>query len=93
VLATMPSKTFFFLSFRLLTISIKIKIYRTVMLSVLYVCETWSLTLRKEHTLGVFVNRVLRRLFGLRRKMWKAGDNGIVRSCIVCTFYKKILLG
>jgi hypothetical protein len=31
---------------------------------VLYGCETWSLTLRKEHGLRVFENRVLRRIFG-----------------------------
>jgi hypothetical protein len=30
-------------------------------------CETWSLTLREEHRLGVFENRVLRRIFGERR--------------------------
>jgi len=33
----------------------------------LYVCETWSLTLREERRLGVFENRVLRRIFGPRR--------------------------
>ena len=31
---------------------------------VLYGCETWSLTLREEHKLSVFENRVLRRIFG-----------------------------
>jgi hypothetical protein len=31
---------------------------------VLYGCETWSLTLREEHRLGVFENRELRRIFG-----------------------------
>jgi hypothetical protein len=31
------------------------------------VCETWSLTLREEHRLRVFENRVLRRRFGPRR--------------------------
>jgi hypothetical protein len=34
---------------------------------VLYGCETWSLTLRKEHTLKVFHNRVLRIIFGPKR--------------------------
>jgi hypothetical protein len=29
-----------------------------------YGCETWSLTLREEHRLSVFENRVLRRIFG-----------------------------
>jgi hypothetical protein len=31
---------------------------------VLYGCETWSLTLREEHRLRVFENRVLRGIFG-----------------------------
>jgi len=31
---------------------------------VLYGCETWSLSLREEHRLRVFENRVLRRIFG-----------------------------
>jgi hypothetical protein len=30
-------------------------------------CETWSLTLREEHRLRVFENRVLRRIFGTKR--------------------------
>jgi hypothetical protein len=34
---------------------------------VLYGCETWSLTLREEHRLGVFESRVLRRIFGPKR--------------------------
>jgi hypothetical protein len=34
---------------------------------VLYGCETWFLTLRKEHRLRVFENRVLRRIFGQKR--------------------------
>jgi hypothetical protein len=34
---------------------------------VLYGCETWSLPLREERRLRVFENRVLRRLFGLKR--------------------------
>jgi hypothetical protein len=44
--------------------NIKIKIYRTVILPVvLYGCETWFLTLREEHRLRVFENRVLRKIF------------------------------
>jgi hypothetical protein len=34
---------------------------------VLYGCEIWSLTLREEHILRVFENRVLRRIFGPKR--------------------------
>jgi hypothetical protein len=46
----------------------KIKIYRTIILFViLYGCETWSLTLREEHRLRVFENRVLRRIFGPKK--------------------------
>ena len=48
--------------------SIKIKLYRIIILRVvLYGCETWLLTLREEHRLRVFENRVLRRLFGPKR--------------------------
>jgi hypothetical protein len=35
---------------------------------VLYGCDTWSLTLRQEHRLRVFENRVLRRIFGPKRE-------------------------
>jgi hypothetical protein len=42
-----------------------VKTYRTIILPVvLYGCETWSLTLREEHMLRVFENRVLGRIFG-----------------------------
>ena len=34
---------------------------------VLYGCETWSLTLREEHRLRVFGNKVLRKIFGTKR--------------------------
>jgi hypothetical protein len=53
------------LSSRLMSKKLKIKIYKTVILIVvIYGCETWSLTLWEEHRLRVFVNRVLRRIFG-----------------------------
>jgi hypothetical protein len=52
------------LSSRLLSRNVKVKIYKTIMLSVvMYEYETWSLTLRKEYRLRVFENRVLRRIF------------------------------
>jgi hypothetical protein len=48
--------------------NVKVKIYKTIiLLDVLYECETWSLTLREEHRLMVFENRVLRRIFGPKR--------------------------
>jgi hypothetical protein len=56
------------LSSSLLSKNTKIKIYRTIILPVvLYGCETWSITLREEHRLRVFENRVLRRIFRLKR--------------------------
>jgi hypothetical protein len=56
------------LSSRLLCRNVKIKIYKTIILPVvLYGCETWSLTLKEEHRLRVFENRVLRRIFGPKR--------------------------
>jgi hypothetical protein len=56
------------LSSSLLSKNVKIRIYKTIILSVvLYVYETWSLTLRAEHGLRVLENRVLRRIFGPKR--------------------------
>ena len=56
------------LSTSLLTQNLKIKVYRSIILHfVLYGCETWSLTLRKERKLRVFENRVLRRIFWPKR--------------------------
>jgi hypothetical protein len=57
------------LSSHLIPKNINIKIYKTVILPVvLYGCETWSITLRDEHRLRVFENRVLRRIFGPKRE-------------------------
>jgi hypothetical protein len=56
------------LSSHLLSRNIKVKIFKTIILPVvLYGRETWSLTLREEHKLRVFKNRVLRRIFGPKR--------------------------
>jgi hypothetical protein len=52
------------LSSRLLSKNLKMRIYKTV---ILYGCETRSLTLREEHGLRVFENKVLRRIFGPKR--------------------------
>ena len=32
--------------------------------AILFGCETWSLTMREEHRLGVIQNRIMRRIFG-----------------------------
>jgi hypothetical protein len=72
---------------------LKIKIYKTVILPVvLYECETWSLTLREEHKLRVFENRVLRRIFGPKREEDDHGGNCIMMNFITCILHR-ILLG
>jgi hypothetical protein len=56
------------LSSRLISKSLKIKIYKTVILPVvLYGCKTWSVTSEEEHRLTVFENRGLRKIFGPKR--------------------------
>jgi hypothetical protein len=67
MLASIQSKIFFLpVSYQK---NVKIKIHKTViLLVVLYGCETWSLTLREEHRLRVFENRVLKKIFGPKRE-------------------------
>jgi hypothetical protein len=72
----------------LLLKNLKIRIYKTIILPVvLYGCETWSLTLREEHRLQVFENRVLRRIFGPKRDEvtgeWRKLHT---KSFMICTF-------
>jgi hypothetical protein len=56
------------LSSRVLSRNVKVKTYKTIILPVvLYGCEAWYLTLREEHRLRVFENRILRRIFGPKR--------------------------
>jgi hypothetical protein len=59
-----------FSSVRLLSKIVKIRIYKTIIFILVFrVCETWSLILlvRGEDRIRVFENRVLRRIFGLKR--------------------------
>jgi hypothetical protein len=47
---------------------LKIRIYKTIILPVVLCgCETWFLTLREEHRLRVFENRVMRKIFVPKR--------------------------
>jgi hypothetical protein len=78
----------------LLSRNVKVEIYKTIILPVvLYCCETWSLTLREEHRLRVFENRVLRGIYGSKRDEvmgeWRKMHNG---SFIICTHHQ-VLLG
>jgi hypothetical protein len=68
-------------SFSLPSKNIKLKVYRTIIFPVvLYGCEAWSITLREEHTLRVFENRVLRKVFGPKTDevtgKWRRLHNG-----------------
>jgi hypothetical protein len=76
----------------LISKNLKIKIYKTVILPVvLYGCETWSLTLREEHRLRVFENRVVRRILGPKRKT-DCGENCTMMNFIAYILHQ-ILLG
>jgi hypothetical protein len=65
---------------RLLCKNLNIKIYKTIILLVFLV---WSLTLKEEHNLRVFENRVLKRIFGPKRSGVAGGWT--VWSFITCT--------
>jgi hypothetical protein len=68
----------------LISKNLKIKIYKTVILPiVLDGHTTWSLTLREEHKVRVFDNRVLRKIFGPKReedRLWRKFHNGELHS-------------
>jgi hypothetical protein len=60
-------------------------IYKIIILPVvLYGCETWSLTLREEHRLRVFENKVLTRIFQPKRDQvmggWRKMHNEVFRD-------------
>jgi hypothetical protein len=66
-------------------------LYKTIILPVvLYGCETWSLSLREDHGLRAFENRVLRRIFGQKRVevTGEWGENCIRMSFMICTLHQ-----
>jgi hypothetical protein len=57
------------LCYHLLSKDIKIYVYTTInFFCFLEECDTWSVILRTEHRLRVCENRVMRKIFGLKRK-------------------------
>jgi len=77
----------------LLSKNTKIKIQRTKILpAVLYGCEIWSLTFRKEHRLRVFEKRVLRRILRPKGDKVKGEWRKLHYEELTCTPYP-ILLG
>jgi hypothetical protein len=51
-----------------------------------------ALTLREEHRLRVFENRVLRRIFGPKRNWWETGEDCMMRSFVTCKVKVKLSL-
>jgi len=73
------------LSSNFISKSIKIKIYRTIILPVIvYGYETRSLTMREERRLRTFENRVLRYILRLTRKRAE-GNRGVEKDCTMRT--------
>jgi ribosomal protein L30E len=68
-------------SYSSLSKNIKIKIYRTVILTFdLCGCETWSLTLREERGLRVVESRVLRIFWSKRDRVIWGGDKYVMKA-------------
>jgi hypothetical protein len=67
--------------------NVKVRIYKIAILPVvLYRCGIWFLTLREEHQLRVFQNRVLRRIFGPKRDEVTGGCRKLHNEDIIlCT--------
>jgi hypothetical protein len=61
-----------------------VQIYKTIILPVvLYGCGTWPPTLKEEHRLRVFENRVFKRILGPRReKVIDGWKNCLMRSIL-----------
>jgi hypothetical protein len=86
MLATIHFRTLCLFVCCLKTLRIKIQKNITILGAVLYGSQAWSPTLREEHRLRVFENRVLRRILEPKRDEitgdWK---NCIMRTFITCT--------
>jgi hypothetical protein len=74
--------------------NIKIKVYRTIILSVaLYGCEAWLLRMREDHRLRVFENKVSRTTFGCKsNEVTENGENYTMKSLMNCALHQ-ILFG
>jgi hypothetical protein len=85
-----------FRTFGLFSKNLKITIPKSIIFPVdLYGCETWPLTLREEYRLGVFENKVVKRIFGPKsdvvpgawRKVPKEDVRDLYSSIIVTCYY------
>jgi len=75
--------------------NVNIKIYRTIILPVVwYGCETWSLTMGEERKLRLFETRVQRRIFGPNREgVPEERRKYIQRILMVCTPHQMLFGG
>ena len=48
-------------------------------------CGAWCLVLREGHRLGVFQNRVLRKISWPNSKQQETGENCIMKNLVICT--------
>jgi hypothetical protein len=83
MLATIRSRTYCLPAYCLKT---EIRTWKTIILPVvLHGCETWTLTLREEHRLSVFEDRMQRRIFEPKGNevagRWR---NCIMRNFVIC---------
>jgi hypothetical protein len=79
------------LSSHLLSRNIKIRIYKTIIFpAVLYGCETCSLTLREEHRLRVFENRVVRRIFEPKRDEVKGDRRKLHKEELITSTFRHV---
>jgi hypothetical protein len=62
--------------------------FKRLILPVVRYGETWSLTLREEHRLRLFENRMLRRIFGPKRDEVTGGCRKLHNGelCDLCSF-------
>jgi hypothetical protein len=56
----------------------------TVLPDVLQGCEVSSLTVREEHELRIFQNKLLKKIFGPKKEQ-KNGENYIMRNLTIST--------
>jgi hypothetical protein len=57
----------------------------------MYRRETWSVTLREEHRLRMFENRVLRKIFETKRAEVTGGwKNCITKNSIICSHHQML---
>jgi hypothetical protein len=63
---------------------------------VLYGCETWYLTLKEEHRLRVFENRVLRRIFGPKSEEmargWRRPHNEELHNVYASKYISRMII-